>query len=51
MGLIEDEVKGLQAKLDGLENRIKTLESRQSGAKPSTAEQIRMILIGPPGAG
>lgn len=51
MGLIEDEVKGLQAKLDGLENRIKDLETRQFGSKGSTAEQIRMILIGPPGAG
>lgn len=51
MGIIEDEVKNLQAKLDGLETRIKTLESRQFGGPGTTAEQIRMILIGPPGAG
>lgn len=50
MGIIEDEVKGLHAKLEGLESRIKSLESRQFGG-PLTAEQIRMILIGPPGAG
>lgn len=50
MGIIEDEVKGLQGKLDTLEARIKALETRQFGEKP-TAEQIRMILIGPPGAG
>lgn len=50
MGIIEDEVKGLQGKLDVLESRIKALETRQFGEK-STAEQIRMILIGPPGAG
>ncbi|KAH8769896.1 adenylate kinase-domain-containing protein [Diaporthe sp. PMI_573] len=50
MGIIDDEVKGLHAKLEGLESRIKSLESRQFGG-PLTAEQIRMILIGPPGAG
>ncbi|ROW04380.1 hypothetical protein VSDG_01197 [Cytospora chrysosperma] len=50
MGIIEDEVKGLNAKLEGLEARIKSLETRQFGS-PITTEQIRMILIGPPGAG
>ncbi|ROW17263.1 hypothetical protein VPNG_01263 [Cytospora leucostoma] len=50
MGIIEDEVKGLSAKLEGLEARIKTLEARKTGS-PVTTEQIRMILIGPPGAG
>lgn len=50
MGIIEDEVKGLSAKLESLEARIKTLEARKTGS-PVTTEQIRMILIGPPGAG
>lgn len=49
MGIIEDEVKALHAKLEGFESRINALEKRQFG--PSTSEQIRMILIGPPGAG
>lgn len=51
MGIIEDEVKALHAKIEGFESRIKALETRQLGGQPSTAEQIRMILIGPPGAG
>lgn len=51
MGIIEDEVKALHAKLEGFESRIKALESKQVGGSVSTAEQVRMILIGPPGAG
>lgn len=51
MGIIEDEVKALHAKLEGFETRVKALEARQFGEKPLTGEQIRMILIGPPGAG
>lgn len=51
MGIIEDEIKALNSKLEGFESRIKALETRQFGGQSSTAEQIRMILIGPPGAG
>lgn len=51
MGIIEDEVKGLHAKLEALETRIKDLETKHLGSKPLSSEQIRMILIGPPGAG
>lgn len=51
MGIIEDEIKSLHAKLEGFESRVKALETRQSGGKPLSTEQIRMILIGPPGAG
>lgn len=51
MGIIEDEVKALHAKLEAFETRVKALEARQFGGKPLTGEQIRMILIGPPGAG
>ncbi|KAK3343713.1 adenylate kinase-domain-containing protein [Lasiosphaeria hispida] len=52
MGYIDDEVKRLQSIVDGLDGRIKALESRQTGEpRAKTAEEIRMILIGPPGAG
>lgn len=51
MGIIEDEVNGLHGKLSALEERIKALEQRQFGSSPKTSEQIRMLLIGPPGAG
>ncbi|KAK3372768.1 adenylate kinase-domain-containing protein [Lasiosphaeria ovina] len=53
MGYLDDEVKRLQSIIDGIEGRVKALETRQSGGSPSkaTSEEIRMILIGPPGAG
>jgi adenylate kinase len=52
MGYLEDEVKRLQTVLSSVEGRLKALEDRQFGGKaPKTAEEIRMILIGPPGAG
>jgi adenylate kinase len=52
MGYLEDEVKRLQTVLSSVEGRLKALEDRQFGRKaPKTAEEIRMILIGPPGAG
>ena len=51
MGLIEDEVSRLQGKLAQLDARIKALEEKQFGSSPKTTEEIRMILIGPPGAG
>ena len=50
MGYIDDEVKRLQSVIDKLEHRVKGLETRQFGGSLST-EAIRMILIGPPGAG
>jgi hypothetical protein len=52
MGYLEDEVKRLQGVIDGVEARIKKLEERSSlGGAPKSDEHIRMILIGPPGAG
>lgn len=50
MGLVEDELKQLKSLVSNLESRIKNLESPGSGAG-STADEVRMILIGPPGAG
>jgi adenylate kinase len=52
MGYLEDEVKRLQTVLGNVEGRLKKLEERQfGGTSGKTAEEIRMILIGPPGAG
>ena len=53
MGYIEDEVKHLRDVIDALDGRVKALESRQltGGSKAPTTEEIRMLLIGPPGAG
>ncbi|KAK3314910.1 adenylate kinase-domain-containing protein [Apodospora peruviana] len=53
MGYIDDEVKRLSSVIDTLEGRVKALELRQlsGGNKAPTTEEIRMILIGPPGAG
>ncbi|KAK4915486.1 adenylate kinase [Elasticomyces elasticus] len=48
------EVSKLQEQITKLEARIQDLESKQSSAPSSSvspAEQMRMILIGPPGAG
>jgi adenylate kinase len=50
MGIVDDELKHLKDVVTGLESRIKRLEQRSTGTAPST-EEIRMILIGPPGAG
>lgn len=50
MGFVEDELKQLKDVISSLDSRIKRLEHRASGSSPST-EEIRMILIGPPGAG
>lgn len=50
MGAVEEEVKRLHGFVSSLEARIKTLEERQFGS-PKSAEEVRMILIGPPGAG
>lgn len=53
MGYLDDEVKRLQSIIDALDGRVKALESRQltGQSKPATREELRMILIGPPGAG
>lgn len=52
MGYLDDEVKRLQGTIERLESRIKSLETRQGGSPaPRTTEEIRMLLIGPPGAG
>ncbi|KAF4125936.1 adenylate kinase [Geosmithia morbida] len=50
MGIIEDEVKQLKDVIGNLESRIRRLEDRGAGSSP-TAADLRMILIGPPGAG
>ncbi|KAI3327743.1 adenylate kinase-domain-containing protein [Xylariaceae sp. AK1471] len=50
MGVIDNEFKRLQDVVTSLEERVKRLEHRQSG-EPLTAEGVRMILMGPPGAG
>lgn len=50
MGIIDDEMKRLQEVVSGLEDRVRSLEQRQSGDSVSS-EGVRMILIGPPGAG
>ncbi|KAI0414925.1 hypothetical protein EKO27_g11223 [Xylaria grammica] len=50
MGAIDTEFKRLHDVVTSLEERVKRLEQRQSG-EPLTTESIRMILIGPPGAG
>jgi adenylate kinase len=50
MGFIEDELKQLKDVISTIDTRIKKLESRATGGPVST-EEIRMILIGPPGAG
>lgn len=50
MGAIDNEFKRLQDVVTSLEERIKRLESRQSG-QPLNTESVRMILMGPPGAG
>ncbi|KAF4981805.1 hypothetical protein FZEAL_2478 [Fusarium zealandicum] len=50
MGFVEDELKQLKSVITTLDTRIKSLEARATGSPVST-EEIRMILIGPPGAG
>ncbi|KAG6019091.1 adenylate kinase [Claviceps sp. Clav32 group G5] len=50
MGFVEDELKQLKEVIGSLDSRIKQLEKRTMGFSPST-EEIRMIIMGPPGAG
>jgi adenylate kinase len=51
----DDTVKSLQELVNQLESRVKELEDRLShaagGTKPTANEGVRMILMGPPGAG
>lgn len=53
MGVIDNEFKRLQDVVTGLEERVKRLEQRQSGdaAAKIPEDGVRMILMGPPGAG
>lgn len=52
MGLVDDEVQRLREVVNGFESRIQKLEERALGGAPaSTTDELRMILIGPPGAG
>lgn len=50
MGFVEDELKQLKDVIANLDSRIKRLEGGAAGSA-STREELRMILIGPPGAG
>ncbi|KAI0001551.1 adenylate kinase-domain-containing protein [Xylariaceae sp. FL0662B] len=50
MGVIDNEMKQLQDIVSRLEERVHRLEQRQSGESASK-DSVRMILIGPPGAG
>lgn len=50
--ITDDVVSGLKDTIGKLEARVVELESRLTGNKPkSVTEQIRVILMGPPGAG
>ena len=51
MGAMEDEMQHLKSVVQKLEARIRDLESRGSGDAPKAPSDVRMILIGPPGAG
>jgi adenylate kinase len=51
----DDTVKALQDLVNKLESRVKQLEDKlthtQGGTKHTDQEGVRMILMGPPGAG
>lgn len=51
----DDTVQSLQELVSKLELRVKQLEDKiqhaSGGPKPSADEGVRMILMGPPGAG
>lgn len=51
--ITEEAVSGLKNAIHQLEAKVSELESRlANGGKPkSAAEQMRIILMGPPGAG
>ncbi|KAK0381744.1 adenylate kinase [Colletotrichum limetticola] len=49
--LVEEAVKKLTNTVESLESRIKSLEDRAAGGSGKlSTEEVRMILIGPPGA-
>ena len=50
MGFVEDELKHLKEVIGSLDSRIKQLEQRSTGTV-STTDEVRMIIMGPPGAG
>ncbi|PHH84066.1 hypothetical protein CDD83_2551 [Cordyceps sp. RAO-2017] len=50
MGFVEDELRHLKGVISSLDSRIHLLEQRTTGSSSFT-DEIRMILIGPPGAG
>ena len=50
MGFVEEELKQLKDVIASLDSRIKRLEGNATGSAP-TRDELRMILIGPPGAG
>lgn len=45
------QVEDLKAQIANLQARVDKLESEKHGHSASTADSMRMILIGPPGAG
>ncbi|KAK8093979.1 adenylate kinase [Apiospora hydei] len=47
MGVIDQELQRLRDVVTGLENRVQSLEERQTGEVKST-DGVRMILMGPP---
>jgi adenylate kinase len=51
----DDTVQTLQELVNKLESRVKQLEDKlthaQDGSKHTPSEGVRMILMGPPGAG
>lgn len=50
--ITEQTVEGLKDTIAKLEARVAQLEDRVDGSKPkSLSEQMRIILMGPPGAG
>lgn len=50
--ITEEAVSGLKNTINQLEAKVSELEGRlANGGKPSVAEQMRIILMGPPGAG
>ena len=47
-----DELKYLKSLVEQLNEKIKTLETKAKNVvSPTPAQQLRMILVGPPGAG
>ena len=47
----DDIISDLKSAVHRLEKRVEELESRLSGGEKSSVEAMRMILMGPPGAG